>query len=155
MTKRKSLIVIAVVCLLAIVMLWLFIPAGAPKTDTARYERWQHTATLGGRFYWWESHLPKSLDTLFRLPALDKKNWDEHERLGDALVASGYMTNVAIAVASLPTNEMQRAQIVARLHKTFQGRDEWEFYVSGHRKAVVVTCRPQDEVLCRQALQDD
>ncbi|HEY1789736.1 MAG TPA: hypothetical protein VGJ73_16430 [Verrucomicrobiae bacterium] len=49
MTKRKSIIV-ATICLLAIAMLWFFIPAGAPKTDPARYERWKDTGNEPGTF---------------------------------------------------------------------------------------------------------
>jgi hypothetical protein len=79
---------------------------------------------------------------------------DEHERLGDALVASGYLTNVTIVVASMPTNYVQRAQIADHLDKAFQGKDEWEFWVRSRSNEVVVTCRPQDEVLSRQAFQE-
>jgi hypothetical protein len=79
---------------------------------------------------------------------------DEHESLGDALVASGYLTNVTIAVVSVPTNYVQRAQIADRLRKAFPGDDEWEFWVRSRSNEVVVTCRPEYEVLSRQAVQE-
>jgi hypothetical protein len=151
MSKRESLVIVSV-CLFTIALLWIFIPVAIPKNDAARYERWKQTERLDGRVIWWERHLPNSFNTLLRLPAHDKKYWEEHERLGDTLVASGYLTNVTIVVASAPTNDVQRAQVVARLDKAFSGRNEWEFWVSGYRHAIVVICRPQDEVLSRQAI---
>ena len=156
MSKHKSLVSVSV-CLLAIAMLWLFIPAGAPKTDTARYERWQQTSRLSGRAHWWEWHLPKSIDKLLRLSAREQRYWDEHEKIGDTLTASGYLTNIMITVTTVPTNTVQHLHVMAQLNRTFQGRPEWEFWVSrvSHQKhAIIVECRPQDEAICRQALEE-
>jgi hypothetical protein len=136
------------------VVVWGLFPVGAAKTDEARFQRWKQTIYLFSRTIWWERRLPQSLVRLSHLSALDQKYMDEHQRLGDVLVASGYLTNVTIAVARVPTNGVQRAQIAARFRRQFKGREEWEFGVYGHSNAVVVTCRPQDEVLSRQALQE-
>jgi hypothetical protein len=153
MSKRNSLIIVTS-CLLTIVAIWLFLPVGVPKTDVARYERWKQTDHLCGRAIWWERRLPQSFARQFHLSALDRKYMDEHERLGDAMVASGYLTNVTIVVASVPTNWVQRAQIAAQFRRAFPGHDGWEFGVYGHSNAIVVTCRPQYEVLSRRALQE-
>ena len=134
---------IAVICLL--------LPVGVPKTDPARYERWKQTSHLFGRAIWWEGHLPQSLLRPFHI---SQKYMDEHDKLEDALVASGYLTNVTIVVASVPTNHVQWTQISDRLRKAFHGSDEWVFGVYGHTNSIVVTCRPQYEVLARQAVQE-
>jgi len=152
--SKLRFIEIVTVCVVTIAVIWLFLPVGFPKAEPAKYERWKQTSHLVGRTIWWERCFPQSLVRLFHLSALDQKYMDEHERLGDALVVSGYLTNVTIVVASVPTNYVQRAQIADRLREAFQGRDEWEFGVYGHSNAIVVTCRPQDEVLSRQAVQE-
>lgn len=157
MSKRKYLVV-AAACLSIAAMLWLLLPAAVPKTDAARFERWKRTNHLIGRAFWWEIHLPKSVSTALRLPALDGKYWGEHEKLGEALVSSGYLTNVAITVSSAVTNAAQYTQIRIRVQKAFQGQTDAElkyWYDRGHRIVIVVTCRPQDEVLCRQALSGE
>src|SRR5271170_4479723 len=137
MSKHRFFIIVSV-CVLTIVVVWVFFPAGAARTDEARFQRWKQTPHLFTRAIWWERHLPQSLVRLFHLSTFDQKYMDEHERLGDALVASGYLTNVTILVASVPTNGVQRAQIAAQFRRVFQGRDEWEFGVYGHSNAVVV-----------------
>jgi len=153
MSKRNSLIIV-IACLLTIVVIWLFLPVGVPKTDAARYERWKQTSRLIGRVNWCERRLPQSLVRPFHLSELDQKYIDEHGRLGDALVASGYLTNVTIMVANVPTNYVQRAQIADRLRKAFPGHYEWEFWVRSRSNEVVITCRPEYEVLSRQAVQE-
>lgn len=154
-SKRNSLVIVTA-CLLTIAVIWLFLPVAVPKSDAARYERWKQTSHLTGRVMWWERSLPQSLVRPFHLSALDQKYWDEHARLGDALVASGFLTNATITVDAAPTNTAQRAQAIDRFRndfrKAFQGRDEWEFWVGSN--VVVVTCRPQSIFLCRQALQE-
>lgn len=150
MSMRKLVIVITA-SLLAIAALWIFIPAGIPKTDAARYGRWKHTGRLFGRVIWWERRLPNCFDQLFRLPARERQYVDEHERLGETLIASGYVTNFPVEMAIAPTNYERRAQLADRLRRVFQGRNEWEFGVASN--AVIFTCRPRDVALCRQAVQ--
>jgi hypothetical protein len=150
--NRRGILTTVTVCVLATVVAWVLFPVRAAKTDTAKYERWKQTSHLFGRVMWCERHLPRNLVSLFHLSTLDQKYIDEHERLGEALVASGFLTNVTIAVAAAPTNATQFAQVANRLRKAFPGRNEWEFWVRSN--AVVVTCQPQNVLLCRQALQE-
>jgi hypothetical protein len=151
MSKRRFFIIVSV-CVLTIIVVWVFFPGGAPKTDEARFQGWKNTIRLYARAVWWERHLPHGVGKLLRVPAHETKYLDEHAALAETLLASGYFTNVSIAVAAAPTSAVQRAQVADRLRTAFQNRDEWEFWVRSH--AIVVTCRPQDVVLCRQALQE-
>lgn len=143
---------IVTVCVLTIVVVWVFLPADAPETDKARFQRWKHTIRSYARVVWWDRHLPQSVGKLFQVRARETKYLDEHGTLGEVLLTSGYFTNISIAVATAPTNGFQRARVADRLRTAFQNRDEWEFGVCSN--AIIVTCRPQDVVLCRQALQE-
>ena len=148
--RQITLVGLVAAAVMAIVLLWVVFPVSAPKTDEARYEGWKHTSVMAGRAFWWERHLPPMVVRQFNLQALEEKYWNEHESLGDALVESGYLTNVAIAVTTVPTNFVMRAKVADQLRKAFEGRDEWTFWV--HSNAVVVECRPEHVAMCIQAL---
>ena len=78
--------------------------------------------------------------------------WDKEEKICDALVASGYLTNVHIAVANAGA---RRTQIADRLRKaTRASHANWEFYVRSNA-VVVLTCRPQDVPVCTRALESN
>jgi len=150
MSNRRFLIIVTA-CVLTIVVVWVLLPVRVAKTDEARFQRWKQTIRLYARALWWERHLPHGFGKLFQLPTLEIKYLDEHGDLGEALLASGYFTKVPIAVAATPTNAVQRAQVADRLRRAFQYRDEWEFGVRSN--TIIVTCRPQDVDLCKQAIQ--
>src|SRR5436309_11282540 len=122
-----KLVLVIVAWFAAIAAFWIFIPAGVPTTDAARFERWKGAERLGGRLIWWERRLPNGFNQFFRLPAREQKCWDERERLKEALMSSDYLTNFPIEAAIGPTNYVQRVQLADRLRKVFQGRNEWEF----------------------------
>ena len=103
------------------------------------------------RAVWWKTKLPQGLARAIRLSALPGQYLDERERLTSALVASGYLTNVNLAPDAALTNSTQVRAIIDRIRKAHQGAEEWG--VSLHSNIVVITCRPQDEFRCRQALQ--
>ncbi|MDB6065441.1 MAG: hypothetical protein JWR26_1649 [Pedosphaera sp.] len=150
MTKRRFLF-IAIACLVALEAIWLALPAGAPKTDEAKYQKWIHTSRLAFRVTWWERRLPHKLFSLLHLSALQQSYWDEHEALGDALTASHFLEISHILVGTNPITPIQRTQIAARL-KAIKGGGSWEFWTSSN--AVVVIARPQEIILCKQALQE-
>ncbi len=138
----------AVLLGLAMVMLWACFYATVASSDLAKYKRWKHMPTLYNRVVWWENHLPRSLAQNLRLSVLHGKYVAEHQKLGAALVASGYLTNVIIAAG---TNSAQPAAITARMRKAHEESDNWA--VSLRREGVVITCRPEDALRCRQLFQ--
>ena len=152
MNKSKYLIA-AIACLLVSTALWLLIATNHPGSGNPEYEKWKHTEHTIGHVIWWERHLPDSISKWLHLRSREQKYWDEREKLADTLRSTGYLTNVAIAVTHVPTNYLQRAQIAARLRNAFPDPDGWEFF--NRSNAIVVTCRPQNETLCRQAITND
>ncbi len=150
MSKRTLLIIIPG-CLLAIIALWLVIPGRVPETDAARYKRWKGTLRWSERALWWADRLPRIIGRQLDLSARAQKHLQEHERLKEALLASGYVTNVVVEMDRPMTNYVQRAQLARRLRKVSQGMDDWEFLIASN--AVFITCRTHYVSLIRQALQ--
>jgi hypothetical protein len=149
MNKRKIQFTL-IACASGLLLVWF---CRAPRLDNAdaRYERWQRLIRRWSVALSVERRLPASLVRLFRIQKLEQKYLDEREALGETLIASGYLTNVCIVVTNAAS---RRTQLAASLTQAFQGTEnEWEFYVRSNHE-VVVTCRPQHVILCRQALQE-
>jgi len=70
----------------------------------------------------------------------------------EALLGSGYITNVSITVTNGSESKQNLSQITYRLRKALQGADVWSFHMASNQ--VVITCRTRDVPLCRQALKD-
>src|SRR6266550_1496627 len=149
MSKRKIQFAL-IACVSGLLLVWF---CRTPRMDNAqaKYERWQRSIRRWSLALSAERRLPASLVRLFRIQKLEQKYLDEREALGEALIASGYLTNVCIVVTN-PVS--RRTQLAALLTQAFKGTEnEWEFYVRSNH-VVVVTCRPQHVILCRQALQE-
>ena len=149
-SKRKILIVIAA-CASTFLLFWIY-RSLAPRDDAqAKIEHWQRSNRRCSVAFSVERRLPANLVRLLRIKEIEHRYWDEQEDLREALVASGYLTNVSITV----TNPLsRRTQLAARLTKAFKGvENEWQFYVRSNQE-VVVTCRPEHVALCRQALEE-
>ena len=147
--SRRPLQVLAVISL-AVPVFWALSTPKKPASDEARYQQWQRHVGSYARLVFVERHLPTSLSKLLRLPAREQRYLDKDEELYQALHASGYLTNVHIAVANAGA---RRAQIADRLRKATQGSHaKWEFIVRSNA-VVVLTCRPQDVALCTRAIE--
>src|SRR3954470_22564060 len=125
MSKRKFCFIVSVLAV-GILLVWLNFPARDAKTDQEKFQRWKETMRLYGKANWWGRHLPRPIGSVFHLSARETEYLNEHECLGLTLLASGYLTNVSIAVPAVPTNAVQRAQAADRLRRTFP-RNDWEF----------------------------
>jgi hypothetical protein len=150
MSKRKiQMVVIAFAS--ALLLLWCYRLSRPGGDAEAKYKGWQRSIHRYSMAHSVERRLPAGLVRFLRIPGIEQKYLDEHEALGQALVASGYLTNVSIAVTN-PAS--RRSQLAACLRKAFQGSgNEWEFYVRSNSE-VVVTCLPEHVALCRQALHE-
>lgn len=144
-----------------------------PSTDEARYRQWTRPWDAVVRIRNLEYYLPKSLSTALRLPTLQQQYVDKDEAIYQALHASGYLTNVHIALTKIALTNLtnltnagasrtrlaaiakidQYNQISDRLSKaTQENHAKFEFYVWSN-SVVVLTCRPQDVALCERALE--
>jgi hypothetical protein len=140
---------------------------GNPSTDEERYQQWTRPWDAVMRIQTLEYYLPKSLSTPLRLPALQQQYVDKDESIYQALHASGYLTNVHIALTNvaLTNSGASRTRLAAidkiardnqisdRLRKaTQENHAKFEFYVWSN-SVVVLTCRPQDVALCERAVE--
>ena len=95
-------------------------------------------------------HLPTSLSMRLPLDEFDQWSIHKNDTIGQQLLASGYLTNLYIAVTDAEPN---RTSIANRLLKAGQRSGmKWEFYVLTNAM-VVLTCRPQDEAICVRAVE--
>ena len=123
-----------------------------PTSDEARYQQWQRPVGSWARLVFLEHHLPATLSKAFHLPALEQRYLDKNEKIEEALVTSGYLTNVHIAVSNAGAC---RTQIADRLRQaTRKDHAKWEFFIRSNA-VVVLTCRPQDVSLCVRAVEND
>ena len=152
-TRKLAFLIIAALCvLLSIVLIRALLPSPTPTNDEARFVRWNKSIDSYSRSIWWDQHLPGSVGVLFKFTERENKNLEEHDSLGKALLASGYLTNFSIPVAAPPKTGPQWLQLIHRLENAFQGRKGWEFGATSN--AIIMTCRPQDMNLCIHAIQD-
>src|SRR5437764_14264632 len=96
MSKRK--LQVLAVALLAVAMFWALSTPRKSASDEARYQQWGRPVEAWARLLFVERHVPTSVSKLLHLPAREKKCLDKNEEIGEALLASGYLTNVLIAV---------------------------------------------------------
>jgi hypothetical protein len=144
---------------------------GNPSTDEARYQQWTRPWDAVKRIQVLEYYLPKSLSTPLRLPTLQQQYVDKDEAIYQALHASGYLTNVHIALTNTSLTHIALTnagasrtrlaaidriardnQISDRLRKaTQENHAKFQFYMWSN--SVVLTCRPQDVALCVRAVE--
>ncbi len=137
--------------LVAVAALWALSTTKQPANDEARYHEWQRYIGWYARLVIVERHLPTGLAKFLHLPARQQRYLDKHEEVGEALHASGYLTNVHIAVINASAS---RTQIADRLRKaTRENQTKWEFSVRSNA-VVVLTCRPKDVALCTRAIEN-
>lgn len=115
---RKRQLQILGVALLIAAGVWAFRFAGNTSMDEARYRQWGRPVASYARLVFLERHLPTSLSKALRLPVLEQRYLDREERIYKVLYASGYLTNVPIAMTNAGAS---RTQIADRLRKATQG----------------------------------
>ena len=147
---RKRPLQLLGVALVVAAVAWVLSSHRNATNDEARYRQWQRPVGSWARLVFLERHLPTSLSKALHLPALEQRYLDKNEKLGETLLASGYLTNLHIAVTNAGTI---RTQIASRLRRATQGsRAKWEFYVRSNA-VVVLTCRPEDAAICSRAVE--
>src|SRR5437879_1339279 len=130
MSKRKIKMVV-VACASAMLLLWVYRLSRPRDSAEAKYEDWQRSIRRYSMAHSAERRLPSSIARLFRMNKIENAYLDEHEALRQTLLASGYLTNVSIAVTN-PAS--RRSQLASRLTKAFHGEgNEWEFYVRSNQ----------------------
>jgi len=146
---RKRWLQILGVIFVAFVALWLLGSAGSATTDEERYQQWQRPIDSMTRVAFLQHHLPNNVSRILHLSALEQRYVDKNEDIEQALLTSGYLTNVDIAVTNAGP---PRTQIADRLRKaTGTNHVKWEFHVRSNA-LVVLTCRPEDVALCVRAV---
>ena len=147
----KRLFQVLAVALPTIAVLWALYSPKQPKGDESKYQQWMKPMKSYSTLVSVERYLPTSLSRYLQLPALEQRYLDKHLEICEALLVSGYLTNVEIAVTNATASQMQ---IVARLNKVSQrNHAKWEFSVRSNA-VVVLTCRPQDVALCTRAIEN-
>ena len=146
---RKRSLQILGVALVVGAAAWALMSPSSATTDEARYKQWHRSFE---QLVFLERHLPTSLSKALDLPARERRCLEkDDEQIYQVLHASGYLTNVYIAVTNAGAS---RNQIMNRLDKATQGSSaKWEFYVRSNA-VVVLTCRPQDVALCARAVEN-
>ncbi len=149
--KKRTLLILATLCIIGLAV-WIFLPARVGNSDESKYERWKETFRLYRRTTWWKRQLPQGLSQFTGISTLNERFLDEHFKLELALLKSGYLTNVTVTNVPPSTNSAVSPITFNQLRKACQDNgDEWTIVV--RKEGVVLTCRPQDELVCRRALE--
>jgi hypothetical protein len=158
MTKRAKLFTAVASALLGVVfaavLAFAYLHAGSTRsanTDEKRYQQWGRPIDSYKRVVFLESRLPAWLSKALHLPALKQHYQDTNQEIEKALVASGYLTNLHVAVTNA---RAARTQIAARLQKatTQENPPKLLFFIPAN-DVVVFICRPQDVALCVRAAE--
>jgi hypothetical protein len=151
MRKRKRTLQILAATLLAIGVLFMLWAPRKATGDEARYKEWHKPRPSHYCVQFLVRHLPNSVSGVLHLPALQMKHGAAEQEIRDGLLSSGYLTRVQIAVTNPRGNSRQ---ICDRLWKaTRKSRPKWEITVPQSNSEVVLTCRPQDVILCTRAIE--
>jgi hypothetical protein len=150
MSKRKLSIVIFV-CVLAVLLVWLYSGSGEGVSDEAKYDNWKHNQNAALRLKTWERRLPARLASLFHRTGLSKKYETKADEQEEAMLRSGYLVRIPILLTNnVPTNVNL---VCDRLQKALpQDADGTYFWFETNR--IVITCRTQDVLLCERAFRD-
>jgi len=161
MTKRKLRLIVAA-CAIVVLGLWIFGIFWGRTSDAARHRAWGRTGRIWSELRSVNKRLPTGFVRVFRLSRLEQEHEDRWGAERDALVASGYFTNVALTIPraeeppdTAPYYEHRRAvirQTADRVRKALQGHGEFQCSYPSNG-VVIITCRPQDVPLCAEALQ--
>jgi hypothetical protein len=136
---------------------------GVGKSDSARLKALGDIARTLKMLMSMERHLPAGFVSFSHLHQLEDKCMEVFEANCNALVGTGYFTNVRIPIpraeeppGSKPYYEHRTLlvrQTFNRIRKALHGHGEYEMYCPANG-VVSITCRPQDVPLCVQALRE-
>ena len=98
-----------------------------------------------------ERRLPAIVVKLFHVDDLEAKDRKRYEAEKQALASSGYLVEVPLVVTNPPV-----LQAMNLIQRAFQ--EKGAFYAirgSGWTNKIIVTCRPEDAPICRNAISSD
>ena len=99
MSRRKRSIVF-LVCLLACLVLWICHDSGENENDEVKYQNWAHNDGVRLRLKMWERQLPAPLAGILHWTGLAQKYERNAEAQEEALLRSGYLVRVSIAMTN-------------------------------------------------------
>ncbi len=119
MKKRKLRLIVAA-CGVVVLGLWIFGVFGGRTSDAARHRAWGRTGRIWSELRLINKRLPAGFVRVFRLSRLEQEYEDRWCAERDALVASEYFTNVALAI----NNQSGRTARCGALLRTPARRDQ-------------------------------
>jgi hypothetical protein len=125
---------------------WVFYAFTPPENDEARYRDMQHASRLFARALSVEK---SRFGAIMRPLHLSGRYVRRFETQREALLASGYLTNISVNVSNATG---RRGPLVKQLDTVTRGTDILICELSWRSNIVAVTCRPQDEARLRYAL---
>jgi hypothetical protein len=150
MNKRRLWITIAL-GVSACVIAWLFRSLDDRNSNETRYQRLEHAARNAGWCRSAQKVLPSGLVKLLGLSSLEAHYMSRWEADRKALVDSAYLIEVPITVTNLAGHFVQ---VHSRIRKALTEKDaHWDMRFQVQSNLVIVTCRPQYEALCKEALE--
>ena len=149
--KRKLQILVGVCCL-GLALLWIANNRNFAKEE-ADCREWKRTLERGAKVQALSSTLPEPLVRLLRLAAVENRYFERSESLQNALLSSGYLTNLCVA---LTNSSVTRYQIFSALQQAARGTSAEGYWSAGIRSntLIVVTCRTKDSPLFIASLKE-
>jgi len=151
MGKRK-LQIIVVVGLLGLFLLWIAIGRDS-QNEEASCREWKNNLERGAKVQVLRHRLPEPLVQLFRLAAVESRYFERSESLKNTLLASGYLTNLCVA---LTNSSVSRYQIFDAVQQAARGTSAEGYWRAGimSNTLIVVTCRAKDVPLFKGTLKE-
>lgn len=142
-------------CLLVLFLVWILTPGRRGTGDERRFRQMLHAADWGWRLRSAEKRLPSPLARLLHVANLKNRCMLKAEAQQEALLASGYLTNASITITKMPSTATNEKSCIAEIQRRLKAGGHiafLSFYVQTND--VMVTCRSQDLVVVRTALEN-
>lgn len=142
-------------CLLAVLAVWVLGTAVKKTGDEQRYRQFLRAEDWASRLNSAQKRLPSPLVRLLHIANLQTRYEHKAQAQAEALLASGYLTNVSITITNLPpaaTNEKSAlVEVQRRLRTGLRGVDFWSLYMESNR--AVIACRSSDLPIVRRVVE--
>lgn len=141
-------------CLLGLLAAWVVWPP-KPKDDEGNFRQMVRSADWGWRLRSAEKHLPGALVRLLHIGKLESRCFAQAQAQEESLLASGYLTNMAVGITKLPASATDEKSCLVEVQRRVRAGVRIDFlscYIQSNH--AVVTCRSRDLALVRTAIEN-
>ena len=148
-SKAKRNTIIAAVCLLTLLCIWMYWPSKDGNSDEVINRDFHRCLRSLSQLDFAERMLPEFATRLFRVYDTKAKYYARFQADRKTLVSSGYFVEVRL----VNTNRTM-PQTLSRIRTVFHAAHAY-WFAETITNSIVVICRPEHRSLCEKAVEND